>query len=122
MTNDGRPISEFEVVSIGGDGFLAHKSSAFAVNMIKSYKGASTLESAIAGIAAKDDAERNKILSAALTKIIELKKAGKTLDDSASELEKQFFTVDAAILEKFSAGSLQDSSFYAQSVRGMSKQ
>ncbi|MEK6556371.1 MAG: zinc-dependent metalloprotease, partial [Bdellovibrionota bacterium] len=50
VPTDGRPIGDFETVTIGGDGFLAHKTSPLAVAMISKFKATSTLESAIAGV------------------------------------------------------------------------
>jgi hypothetical protein len=119
--NDGRPMKDFETVTLGGDGFLAHKSSAFAVTTIQTFKGVSAIETAVAAAEAKTEAEKNKIVEAALTKVIEVKKAGKTLEKEASPLEKQLFAVNVNTLEKFAAGSLQDSSFYAQNIRAMAQ-
>ncbi|MEK6556086.1 MAG: hypothetical protein AABZ31_12650, partial [Bdellovibrionota bacterium] len=75
-----------------------------------------------AGVTAKTPEERVKIIVGSIQKVIELKKAGKTLEEGASEFEKQIFAVEGSLIEMFLNGALQDSGFYAQSVRKMAGQ
>lgn len=120
LPNDGRPTKEFEVATIGAEGFLAHKRSSLAVEALQNFKGSQSIDAAIAALDAPED-KKDEVIASAFTKVIETKKANKPLDATATEFEKALFKNELRVLEKFAAGNLKSATYYAQIIKKMAQ-